>query len=459
MVDCDCLKDNKFIACPECCVDCRRIGCKILYRNNYQNSSKRTIYYILENERGNFVINSWRSTSTSSRNDAMAFIKAEKERRVSDLKLRETSKTRSLSFLFSEWVKANTGKSKRRIRKFISTKNAYAGIQSFATVKASSLSQEDLLKMAYSRIRRSPQNRTNKEGRILSSTIAREFSVINAVYKWAILNSLTIQGSFKTPTERELIDSNLNEGILIDATTEASGVERPADDWIKEFLKKSKEVIPKLNRGETFSTNEITHRKRINTNTVCRGLLAGTLTISSGIRSQELAKLCFRDLLSLTTDKSGDIYIDVSRVKKNKKQVERYYLQRKEEEELAIQLFASLKRDIERRTGNPPEDNDLVFTNGTIETDQTIGRVGRDWRKAIDAINLRLETTSEKDGQSRAITITSLRHYNISNLIINGSTPHDVAESRGTSEAMIRHHYKDLFVEDIKKIHRRLRWE
>ena len=459
MKDCACLRNTKFIACPECCVDCRRLGCKILYRDNYENSSNRAIYYILENSRGNFVINSWRSTSTSSRNDAMAFIKREKERRVNERRLKDTSKVRSLAFLFSQWIGGNSSKSKKRISRVKSTAKTYAGIHLFTTIACSRLSQEDLVKMVYERVNKTAENREANGGRILSSTISAELTVINSVYKWAVLNSFSNAGEFKIPTEKDIIDSDLNDGIVIDAKETRSGVERPTDEWIKEFIKRAGEAVPRLGNSGTFKASGVKGLRKIITKTVCRGLLAGVLTISCGIRSTELAKLSFRDLLSLTTDSSGNIYIDVARVKKNKKQVERYYLQKPEEEELAIQLFACLKKDIQRRTGKGPEDNDLVFSNGSVRTDCTVGRVGEAWRKSIDAIRLPLKTTSEKDGRLRAITITSLRHYNISNLIRNGSTPHDVAELRGTSEAMIRHHYKDLFVEDIKKIHSRLKWE
>ena len=203
---------------------------------------------------------------------------------------------------------------------------------------------------------------------------------------------------------------------------------------------------------KSFSTNgRYGKTVRANALAVSRGLFAAVMTLGSGVRSQELDKLSYGDFKWSVGAKEVKCRVDTTRVGKNEKQVN--HLELAFYAPLAWKLYSALKQNFERVNKVEAADNHLLFYKGRIgESITSTGKVPVALQKALAVLDIPQKVQNDRGTQS-AITITSLRHYFISDLILRKGIPIDtVALIAGTSRKMIKDHYLDESEDDVSRI-------
>jgi len=267
------------------------------------------------------------------------------------------------------------------------------------------------------------------------STVKNELSTMNGLLRWAVAKSLIVEPQcLADPDEAEILAlKNVRE----DGRT---SVVRPSDDWDESFLNAARDVLPALRQGKTLPLDEhYPALKRANALSVSRGLLACVMTLATGIRSQELAKLRWEEL-RLDHEVAPHIFVD--RVRKNKSQGYTPTLLWKFPHllPLAEALIGALRWNVERLRGAEPAGQDLIF-------DQR-DKLNREVSKALSAVGCSQSVDGFHGKKTVSITITALRHHHISKLIAAGKPADTVAFSCGTSVGMLRAHYVQLGVDE-----------
>lgn len=297
-------------------------------------------------------------------------------------------------------------------------------------------------------------SRAKDDGKIKSHTLLREMTTLRNLYRYAVKRNLVLASpGFILPESRDFARAVYPGSEFISSSGRSdTNVFRPPYDYVEKFLVSAEEIAESLLVEKSFSTNGRYGRTvRANALAVSRGLFAAVMTLGCGIRSQELDKLSHGDLKWTISAKETQCRIDTRRVGKNAKQVKHYELAFYAG--LAWKCYTAVKQNFERVNKVEATDSHLLFYNERIgESITSTGKVPVAFQKALAVLDLPQRVQNDLGSQS-SITITSLRHYFISDLVLNKAVPIDtVALIAGTSREMIIAHYLDESEEDVSKI-------
>lgn len=420
-----------WVICEKCDDQAAILGFRIRRRLDYDGSTGTPLQLQYRvGKRWSRPISAKTVNIRRARQTAAEYVKAaELEELLTPMAQRRTLKNLALRRL--NQLRGRTGNNANKkdallIKKIRHLLNRWDRSMGFSEVPVSELRPGAILEMLQRRATQPLQLRTVKG----------EISVLHRIVKWAVTEGLIVQPQHLSwPSDEQLLELR---NVEPDGDT---SVVRPNDDWEARFRSEAVRALPALAKGQTMALDQdFPELKRANALSVTRGLLACVLTLASGIRSQELAKLRWHELK--LEDAVVGPHIHVERIKKNKSQGYVPALNWKDDSllPLALRLVEVLRTNLSRLRGSLPDDQDLVF-------DQT-DRLNREVGKALSAIGCRSSLDGQHGKKFVTVTITALRHHHISKLIAAGYSPDHVARSCGTSVSMLMLHYTQLGVSE-----------
>lgn len=458
---CECAKLDLLLVCKHCDEDgdCNENRYRLYYRRKPRPGKPSFIWAQFYKPSGSLDLDSRFSTGTTNLADARKKAVEVRSRFLAESGLVRTAKFKSLSYLMERWIADDTfHKSHNELTTYKAFHRAYVGTIGYRYEKVSELTPDKLLKMVCNRVLRSQRagnlNRAKDDGQIKSHTLLREMTTLKSVYTYGVKRNLVLASpGFILPDSRDFARTTYPGSEFINPSGRSdTNVFRPSYDYVEKFLFLVEAIADLLFLEKSFSTNgRYGKTVRANALAVSRGLFAAVMTLGSGVRSQELDKLSYGDFKWSVGAKEVKCRVDTTRVGKNEKQVN--HLELAFYAPLAWKLYSALKQNFERVNKVEAADNHLLFYKGRIgESITSTGKVPVALQKALAVLDIPQKVQNDRGTQS-AITITSLRHYFISDLILRKGIPIDtVALIAGTSRKMIKDHYLDESEDDVSRI-------
>jgi hypothetical protein len=454
-----CAGNSKYIVCEDCDKDCGLIEYRIGYRTDYLSSKKKVLY-------GWIYTSKWerhRSTGTNDFTEAREIVRGWARDARGEKQLKSTRAKRTLFWLFKMHLQHQSPKETHDTQFQVKTVfHRYAVSQVFTTTLVKDLTGEDIANLVAARVITGKTAPSAKQDKFKTASLAQELSVIKRVIKWGVrARYITTPTSLVYPSIKDIIKNDRRVAAKVHRGEEdRSDIVAVRDCDIQQIVDFTRSNLDRIRQNESFKISpglcspQKVQYKTARALTICRGLLASWLVMTTGIRSMELNRLSFSELV-IDSENHRNSFIDVSRVKKTENQVRSYFiaLQPYDANSVIAQLFAILKDLFEARHGHRPTAQHFIFKPANQRVGDLMNRRDRklhtDFSIAMAAVGLGDGWICEDTGLHRRVVLTGIRHWVITNRIKNN--PNDwqrVARIHGTSVNMLRQTYVNLLRED-----------
>ena len=454
-----CAGNSKYIVCEDCDKDCGLIEYRIGYRTDYLSSKKKILY-------GWIYTTKWerhRSTGTNDFSEAREIVRGWAREARKEKQLKTTRAKRTLFWLFKMYIKHQSPKESIDARLRVKTiLNRYSVSQVFSTTLAKDLTGEDIANIVAARVINGNSNPSTKQDKFKTVSLHVELGVIKKVIKWGVkARYITMPTSLVYPRIKDIVRDDVRVAAKVYAGEEdRSDIVAVRDCDIQRIVDFTRRNLERIKQNENFKVSRgSASPQKVAYNsaraiTICRGLLASWLVMTTGIRSMELNRLSFNELV-IDKENPKNSFIDVARVKKTENQVRSYFIaqQPSDANSVIAQLFDTLKELFAKRHGYMPTEQNYIFKPANQRVGDTQRKRERklqqDFSITIAAVGLGDGWVCEDTGLHRRVVITGIRHWVITNRIKNN--PHDwarVARIYGTSVNMLRQTYVNLLRQD-----------
>lgn len=454
-----CAGDSRYIVCEDCDKDCGLIEYRIGYRTDYLSSKKNILY-------GWIYTTKWerhRSTGTNDFLEAREIVRGWAREARNDKLLKSTRAKRTLFWLFKMYKLHQAPKETvANSLKVETVFNRYSVSQVFCTTLVKDLTGEDISNIIAARVVDGNKAPGASEDKFKSITLSVELQVIKKIIKWGVRARYTAApAGLIYPTIKEVVKNDKRVAAKVYRNEkDRSDIVALRDCDIQQIVNFTRQNLERIKRNETFeiikgssSPARVAHNSA-RAITICGGLLAAWLVMTTGIRSMELNRLGYNELV-IDRDNPKRSFIDVARVRKTENQVRSYFIaQQPHDANIVIcQLFDTLKDLFTQRHGYAPTGQNFIFKPASWRIDKVQTKrdfkLHQDFSIAMAAVGLGDGWICEDTGLHRKVVITGIRHWVITNRIKNN--PHDwarVARIYGTSVTMLQQTYVNLLRQD-----------
>lgn len=454
-----CAGNSKYIVCEDCDKDCGLIEYRIGYRTDYLSSKKKILY-------GWIYTNKWerhRSTGTNDFLEAREIVRNWAREARNEKTLKPSRAKRTLFWLFKMYKKHQAPKeTTANALKVETVFNRYSPAQVFGTILVKDLTGEDIANLIAARVINGNKAPSAQEDKFKTITLEVELQVIKKIIKWGAKARYTAApAGLVYPTVKDIIknDKRVAAKVYRDEK-DRSDIVALRDCDIQQIVNFTRQNLARIKQNESFTISRgAASPQKVAYNsaraiTICRGLLASWLVMTTGIRSMELNRLSFKELV-IDRENPKRSFIDVARVKKTENQVKSYFIAQQPHDANSViaQLFDTLKELFLKRHGYSPTEQNFIFKPATRRVGDLQNKrdfkLHQDFSITMAAVGLGDGWVCEDSGLHRKVVITGIRHWVITNRIKNN--PHDwsrVARIYGTSVNMLRQTYVNLLRQD-----------